>query len=72
MSTDAMPTVTAAVPEPDECLLTAEELSARVKIAAAKLKQWARRGRIPSVRFSQKNVRFRLKDVIEAVESRAS
>lgn len=48
-------------------LLTAEELADRLRVTPETVRAWARRGRIPSVRFSPKVVRFDPEAVREAV-----
>jgi excisionase family DNA binding protein len=49
-------------------LLTADELAARLRVKPDTIKQWARRGHIPTVRFSPKVVRFNLSAVLAAIE----
>lgn len=39
-------------------LLTASEMAKRVRVQAGTLREWSRRGLIPSVRISRKTVRF--------------
>lgn len=52
-------------------LLTPEELAARLAVAPGTVKEWARRGRIPSVRISPKVVRFYMPDVVGALREEA-
>ena len=49
-------------------LLTAEELGARIRLKPDTIVSWARQGRIPSLRLSRKVIRFRLTDVVAALE----
>jgi len=53
----------------EDCYLTAEEIGSRLRINADTVLAWARRGRIPHVRISQKIIRFRLTDVVAALET---
>lgn len=51
-------------------LLTAEELGARLRVAPGTILGWARSGHIPAVRMSPKVVRFRLDEVVAALQRR--
>ncbi len=48
-------------------LLTAEELAERLHVRPSTVREWARRGRIPTVRLSAKVVRYDLSAVVESV-----
>ena len=48
---------------------TADEIGARLRLNADTVLAWARQGRIPFVRLSPKVVRFRLADVVAALEA---
>ena len=48
-------------------LLTAEELAERLHVRPSTVREWARRGRIPTVRLSPKVVRYDLSAVVESV-----
>ena len=50
-------------------LLTAEELAAKLRVRPATVRDWARRGRIPTVRLTRKTVRYRLPAVVEALQA---
>jgi len=52
-------------------LLTANELAARLRVRPRTVQLWARRGRIPVVRFSPKVIRYDLATVLSALESRS-
>ena len=51
-------------------LLTPEELASILKIKPWTVKQWSRSGRIPEIRFSGHVRRYRLADVLRAVEGK--
>jgi excisionase family DNA binding protein len=48
---------------------TAEEVGAHLRLNADTVLGWARQGRIPFVRLSRKIVRFKLADVVAALEA---
>ena len=48
-------------------LLTAEELAERLHVRPSTVREWARRGKIPTVRLSPKVVRYDLSAVVESV-----
>ena len=48
--------------------LTAEELGVRLRLKADTIVAWAREDRIPAIRLSKKVLRFRLADVLAALE----
>ena len=50
-------------------LITAEELGARLRLKPDTVILWARQGRIPVRRLSRKVVRFRLPEVVAALEA---
>ena len=50
--------------------LTGEELGKILRLKPATVSEWAREGRIPSVRLSPKIIRYRLDDVMSALASR--
>lgn len=54
---------------PDD-LLTAEELAERLAVSPRTIIEWAKSGRIPEVRASERIRRFDYKDVIEALKAR--
>ena len=47
-------------------LLTAEELAERLHVRPSAVRNWARRGKIPTVRLSPKVVRYSVAAVIQA------
>ena len=47
--------------------VTAEELAERLHVRPRTVQEWARRGRIPTVRLSSKVVRYSVAAVIQAV-----
>lgn len=51
-------------------LLTATEIAKHLRVQPSTVKEWARRRRIPQVRLSPRVRRFRLKDVIAALEGK--
>lgn len=51
-------------------LLTAEEVAAHFRVKAETVRGWARQGIVPSIKLSHKMVRYRLDDVIEALQRR--
>jgi excisionase family DNA binding protein len=53
-------------------MLTDGELADRLKVPVGMVRYWAKAGRIPSIRISRKVTRFRLADVLAAVEARQS
>ena len=53
-------------------LLTAEELAQKLKVQPTTVQEWARSGRIPSLRLSPKVVRFQLTAVIESLTRSAA
>jgi Helix-turn-helix domain len=61
--------MTVVVPEQD-AYLTGEELGRILRLKPATVSEWAREGRIPSVRLSPKIVRYKLNDVLAALSSR--
>ena len=50
-------------------ILTANELAARLKLKPETIRVWAREGRIPSIRPTQKILRFDLQKVLQAISS---
>jgi excisionase family DNA binding protein len=52
-----------------EDLVTTEELSRKVKLAAYTLRKKAKEGRIPAVKFGPSQWRFNVREVIEALKS---
>jgi hypothetical protein len=56
---------------PDE-LLTAPELAAHLGVKPATVLGWHRQGKIPGRRLSHKVLRFRLRDVLTALEGRSA
>jgi excisionase family DNA binding protein len=57
-----------AIPNEQGDYLTAEEVGARLRLKANTVVAWARRGRIPFLRLSRKIIRFKLADVVAALE----
>jgi excisionase family DNA binding protein len=51
-------------------LLTAEELAERLAVSERTVRQWARSGRIPEVRASQRVRRFDYEAVVAALKSK--
>ena len=51
-------------------LLTADELAAYLRVSPYTVRDWARKGIVPEVRMSPKIRRFRLADVLRALEGR--
>lgn len=56
----------------DNDLLTAEEIGSHLSLRASTINMWARQGRIPAHRFSRKVIRFRLPEVMSALEQAES
>ena len=50
-------------------LLTAEELAGRLHVRPSTVREWARRGKIPTVRLSPKVVRYSVAAVIQTVSN---
>jgi excisionase family DNA binding protein len=50
-------------------LLTARELGKRFRVAPDTVREWARRGSIPTVRLSRKVIRFDLQAVLAALSA---
>jgi excisionase family DNA binding protein len=48
-------------------LLTAAELAERLRVKPGTVREWARRGLIPSVRLGHKTIRYRLAAVVAAL-----
>ena len=53
----------------DTDLMTAAEVADSLKISAETVRAWYRRGRIPGHRYSHKVLRFRLGEVVAALEA---
>jgi excisionase family DNA binding protein len=51
----------------DSEFLTADQLADRLHVRPRTVQEWARRGRIPTVRLSPKVVRFRWSTVLAAL-----
>jgi excisionase family DNA binding protein len=51
----------------DDCL-TAPELAERLRVKPSTVLDWQRAGRIPSIRSTNKVLRFNLKDVMAALK----
>lgn len=49
-------------------LLTADELAERLKVQPRTIREWTREGKIPARRLSHKVIRYRLSDVVAALE----
>lgn len=47
--------------------VTAEDVGVHLSIQPNTVRSWARRGKIPSIKLSQKVVRFRLEDVLASL-----
>jgi excisionase family DNA binding protein len=50
-------------------LLTAEEVAERLRLKPDTITIWARQGRIPAHRLTRKVIRFRLPEVIAALDA---
>lgn len=50
-------------------LLTANELAAWLRVRPATIRRWSQRGRIPRVELSPKVIRYRLEEVVAALQS---
>jgi excisionase family DNA binding protein len=50
-------------------LSTADEIASRLGIKPSTIRAWARQGRIPTHALSHKVIRYRLHEVIEALEA---
>ena len=50
-------------------LMTAAEVADSLKISAETVRAWYRQGRIPGLRYSHKVLRFRLGEVVAALEA---
>lgn len=53
-------------------ILTANELATRLKLKPETIRVWAREGRIPSIRPTQKILRFDLQKVLQAISTERS
>lgn len=53
----------------DTDLMTAAELADRLKITAETVRAWYRAGRVPGHKYSHKVLRFRLDEVVAALET---
>ena len=51
-------------------LLTAAEMAARIRVRPTTLQEWAREGKIPSIRINPKVIRFDAEAVILALSER--
>ncbi|TWT43952.1 Helix-turn-helix domain protein [Phycisphaerae bacterium RAS1] len=51
--------------------LTTAELAERLRVSPETIREWARRGDIPSVRLSRKAIRYDADAVLAALSSRA-
>lgn len=51
-------------------LMTADEVAERLQVCPVTVRQWARRGWIPTVRLSPKVVRYDLEAVVKAMTKR--
>jgi excisionase family DNA binding protein len=49
--------------------LTAEEVAGRLRVEPSTVWKWGRTGRIPVVKLTSKVIRYRLADVLAALES---
>lgn len=52
-----------------EDLMTRDDLAARLGVRPATVSRWTRTGRIPARRLSPKVIRYRLADVLAALEA---
>ena len=52
-------------------LITANQLAEHLQISPRTVQEWARQGRIPTMRLSAKLVRFDLADVLAALRAQA-
>ena len=52
-------------------LLTTAQLAKRLQVSPGTIRDWARDGRIPQIRLSQKSRRFLLDDVLAALNQKA-
>ena len=52
-------------------LLTAEQVADRLHLKPLTVRQWARRGRIPSIKISHKVTRFDWEQVVATLKRRA-
>jgi excisionase family DNA binding protein len=59
-------------PDRPDDLLTAPELAARLGVRPGTVLAWHREGKIPGLRLTHKVLRFRLADVLSALEGRQS
>ncbi len=49
-------------------ILTAEELAARLKVRPTTIREWGRDGRIPTVRITQKVIRYDADAVMRSLQ----
>ena len=55
----------------EQRLLTAQQVAGRMDLAASTIKRWGREGRIPRIPLACNTIRYRMKDVIDALVARA-
>lgn len=53
-------------------LLTAQELAKRLRVSTETVREWARRGDIPTLRLSPKVIRYDAEAVLAAISSRGT
>jgi excisionase family DNA binding protein len=53
-------------------LSTTEEVASALRVQASTVRAWVREGRIPVIRPGGKLMRFRIEDVIRAIEAQPS
>jgi predicted site-specific integrase-resolvase len=52
--------------------MTAEELGVRLRLKATTIAAWSRQGKIPVHRLAPKVLRYRIEEVLAALESRSA
>jgi len=60
------------MPQNDEELLTGEQLGEKLKVPELTIEKWRREGRIPIIWLGHRTLRYRLSDVVAALQQAAN
>src|ERR1700730_4102293 len=60
------------MPQNDEELLTSEQLGEKLKVTLLTVEKWRREDRIPVIWLGHRTVRYRLSDVVTALQQAAN